>query len=387
MKAVIMAGGEGVRLRPLTLNRAKPMVPVANRPLLEHLISHLRSFGITEIILSLYSLPEGIISYFGDGSRFGVSISYSIEESPLGTAGGVKLAAEDIYETFIVLSGDTVTDIPLDTLVEFHRANRSCFTVALTGSENTEDYGVASLSKNGRLLSFIEKPGSGVSIPGLVNTGIYVVEPGLLRTMVPEGRRFDFSLNLIPLLLESGKPVYGRGFDSYWRDAGSIEAYLNINGDMARNFIQEMPRSVTGGAFTGVMADSSSFVAESARFAGYPVIGRECSIEESAFVCGSVILDGCRVCEGAVINRAVIGNGCLIGRGAVINEGAVIGDNSVVAAGCSVPSGMKLAPGTRYHAGLHRADSRLRIGRGGVRYDINVMIEEFISKIKRYSAV
>src|SRR5437667_6716235 len=208
MKAVVMAGGEGTRLRPLTSNQPKPMVPIVGKPCMEHILELLRSHGLTDIVVTVAFLPQAIRSYFGDGENLGLSIEYSVEESPLGTAGSVRLASGRLDDTFLVISGDALCDIDLGRIVEFHRQKQASVTIGLKSVENPLEFGIVVTDEEGRIERFLEKPSWGQVFSDTINTGIYVLEPEVLRH-VPRDRPFDFSKELFPLLLDLGRPMYG----------------------------------------------------------------------------------------------------------------------------------------------------------------------------------
>jgi mannose-1-phosphate guanylyltransferase / phosphomannomutase len=208
MKAVVMAGGEGTRLRPLTVNRPKPMVPVVNRPVMEHIVSLVKDHGMTDIIATLQYLPEVIQDYFRDGADFGVDMSYSVEQSPLGTAGSVRQIAKELDETFIVISGDALTDMDLTDLIRFHKKKGSVATLALTRVENPLEFGVVITDGAGRVVRFLEKPSWSEVFSDTINTGIYVLEPEVFDLM-EYGQNYDWSKDIFPKLLAAGRPMYG----------------------------------------------------------------------------------------------------------------------------------------------------------------------------------
>ncbi|WP_129588641.1 nucleotidyltransferase family protein, partial [Moorella stamsii] len=219
MKAIIMAGGEGSRLRPLTCKRPKPLVPVANRPVMEYCVDLLRDLGIKEVGVTLQYLPRLIEEYFGDGSDFGLHLHYFVEDKPLGTAGSVKNAASFLDETFVVVSGDALTDFDLRPAMAKHKENRALATLVLTTVDNPLEYGVVITNPDGSIRSFLEKPSWGEVFSDRVNTGIYILEPEVLE-LVPEGESFDFSKDLFPRLLKDKKPLYGITLSGYWCDIG-----------------------------------------------------------------------------------------------------------------------------------------------------------------------
>ena len=206
MKAVIMAGGEGTRLRPQTSNLPKPMLPLVGRPMMEHIVSLLRRHGITDIVVTVAFLPNAIRSYFGNGSELGVRMVYATEETPLGTAGSVRNAREELTERFLVISGDVLTDIDLTSMIEFHEKNDALATLALCAVENPLEFGIVITREDGSIERFLEKPGWGQVFSDTINTGIYVLEPEIFD-VIPEGRAVDFSSEVFPTVLEAGAPA------------------------------------------------------------------------------------------------------------------------------------------------------------------------------------
>ncbi|MDD4336537.1 MAG: nucleotidyltransferase family protein, partial [Firmicutes bacterium] len=222
MKAVIMAGGKGTRLRPLTCSMPKPMVPVVNRPMMEHVVDLLVAHGFTDLACTLCYMPEAIRSHFGDGSSMGCRITYSVEDTPLGTAGSVRALGDFLDDTFLVISGDALTDIDLASAVAFHREKDAAVTIVLTRVATPLEYGVVIVDDDGRITRFLEKPSWGEVFSDTVNTGIYVLEPEIMRKVSPSCE-FDFSKNLFPMLLGEGYPMYGYIADGYWCDIGNLD--------------------------------------------------------------------------------------------------------------------------------------------------------------------
>lgn len=232
MKAVIMAGGSGTRLRPLTSNLPKPMVPVMNKPMAEHIVELLKEHNMRDIIFTLFYLPDAIRDYFSDGSDFGCKISYSTEQGrPLGTAGCVKAIQDQLDDTFVVISGDGLTDIDLSAAVKFHKEKKSKATIVLKRVENPLDYGVVIVDNDHKVQRFVEKPGASEIFSDTVNTGIYILEPEVLLYVVM-GREQDFSNDLFPLLLLRNEPLYGYVADGYWCDIGNLQMYRQAHQDV-----------------------------------------------------------------------------------------------------------------------------------------------------------
>jgi len=231
MKGVIMAGGFGTRLRPLTIHVPKPMVPVLNRPMMEHIVRLVKTFGITDLISLLYFQADQIKSYFKDGREFGVDMEYSMAQDDLGTAGSVRAAAKMIDERFMVISGDLVTDLDLQAAVEFHQKKKSMATIVMTRVENPVAFGIVITEKDGKVIRFLEKPKWGEVFSDTINTGIYILEREVLD-LIPEGKDFDFSKDLFPLMLHKKLPLYGYIGTGYWKDVGNLDQYRMVHLDI-----------------------------------------------------------------------------------------------------------------------------------------------------------
>lgn len=373
MKAVIMAGGEGSRLRPLTCTRPKPMVPVLNRPCMEHIVDILRSFRIREIGVTLQYLPEEIQTYFGTGEDFNVSLKYFVEDTPLGTAGSVKNAASFLDETFIVISGDALTDCNLKEAYEFHRAKGALATLILTPVTCPLEYGVVITGKEGQIKRFLEKPGWGEVFSDTVNTGIYILEPEILD-FIDENKTVDFSKDLYPRLLAAGKPLYAFVTDGYWCDIGSVEAYIQAHYDLLNQKAGfAFPgREIMPGVWAGEKAEIDSaaqvmppavigedtYLGPDTKVGPFTVLGQGVRVERGASLKKSVVWDHARIGEGAQIRGAVIGVRARVKEGVAAFEGAVIGDRSVVGEKSIVKPGVKIWPekwidkGTRLSSSL-----------------------------------
>lgn len=357
-KAVILVGGEATRLRPLTCNTPKAMVPVLNRPFFEHVIAYLRTHGVIEIILAVGKSAEQIQRYFGDGGRLGVKMSYSVEDVPLGTAGAVKNAQTFLQDSFIVLNGDIFTDIDLSAMMRRHRENKAVASLALTPVEDPTIYGVVETDSQGRVKRFIEKPSPDKVTTNMINAGIYILEPAVL-TYMPSNAFCMFERDVFPLLLEKGQAIYGYAFHDYWIDIGTPDKYLRLQHDLLMRYVGK----------EGIRFEGESFVDPSARIEGPAVIGQSCSIGRSCTVRGPVVLGkGCRIEEDAVIEGVVLWDDCYIGRaarlrncvvasrcsvgqGSEILDGCVLGDDVQVGAGSTLSNGIKVWPGTVINAG------------------------------------
>jgi mannose-1-phosphate guanylyltransferase/phosphomannomutase len=395
MRAVVMAGGEGTRLRPLTSNQPKPMVPIVGKPCMEHIVELLREHGFDDIIVTVAFLPQAIRSYFGDGEGLGVKIAYSVEESPLGTAGSVKLAAGSHDEPFLVISGDALCDIDLTQLVTFHRESDAAVTIGLKSVENPLEFGIVVTDEEGRVERFLEKPSWGQVFSDTINTGIYVLEPEVLRH-VPADEPFDFSKELFPLLLEMGRPIYGSVCEGYWLDIGNLEQYrqanfdaldeqvrLNIPGIRLRGNvwigegveIDEL-EDVEGPAFVGNYCS----ISPSASIGAHTVLGASVTLRERARIARSVVDSATHVGRSALIEGAIVGRSCDIRSHVQVHEDVAIGDEVTVGAQSVVMRGVRIYPykevetGAQIHESLiweSRATSRL-FGKEGVSGLVNV---------------
>jgi mannose-1-phosphate guanylyltransferase / phosphomannomutase len=231
MKAVIMAGGEGTRLRPLTSNAPKPMLPVADRPMMQHVIQLLRRHGFDEIIVTVAFLANAIKNEFGDGSDYGVKIVYADEPTPLGTAGSVRNAMEHLDERFLVISGDVITDVDLTKIVALHDQREAMATIGLVQVDNPLEFGIVITRDDGTIERFLEKPTWGQVFSDTINTGIYVLDPKVFDYIEPD-RSVDFSSEVFPKLLADGKPLLGAVAEGYWEDVGTLDAYLTAHKDV-----------------------------------------------------------------------------------------------------------------------------------------------------------
>ncbi|MGI6686458.1 MAG: sugar phosphate nucleotidyltransferase [Bacillota bacterium] len=359
MKAIIMAGGEGSRLRPLTCDRPKPMVPVMDRPIMQHIVELLYRHGFRDIGATLMYLPEDIKDYFGDGSEFGVRMQYFVEESPLGTAGSVKNAQQFLDQPFLVISGDALTDFDLTKIMSFHQEKQAAVTIALTRVPTPLEYGVVITDEEGRIKQFLEKPSWGEVFSDTVNTGIYVIEPEILD-LIPGETSFDFSKNLFPLLLKKGYPIYGCIVPGYWCDIGNFAQYQQAHYDIlaGKTKITWQGTEIAKGVWVG----SGTEIHPQARIESPVFIGQNVKVGQDAFVGSySVIGSHSILEEGVSIKRGIIWNNVYLGRkatlrgGAVCNrvkikshaaiyESAVIGDDTVLDDYVTIKPGVKIWP-------------------------------------------
>lgn len=373
MKAIIMAGGEGTRLRPLTCDCPKPMMQLMNRPVMQYALDLLKKHGITEIAATLGYLPDAIIDYFGDGEDFGVSLKYYIEKTPLGTAGGVRQARDFLDETFIVLSGDGVTDLNISEAVAFHKKRKALATLVLKHEETPLEYGVVSTGRDGRITNFYEKPAWSDVLSDTINTGIYILEPEIMD-MIPDARAYDFGNDLFPALVQAGKPIYGYIMEGYWCDIGDIRAYLTAHKDAMEGRIHldkifPCPGKVV--KMPGAQIDKSAIIEgpcligtnarihAGAYIGPYSVIGRDCVIGESASIKRAILW------HGAQMESHAHARGCILGTNAIIGESGQAYEESVLGSGACIGERSVLMPGVKLWPGKHAAD--------GERLDANLV--------------
>src|SRR5215470_39467 len=338
MKGLILAGGKGTRLRPLTINTPKPVVPVANCPFLLYQIDLMQTAGIKEIILSLSYQPRKIEDLLKDGSDYGVWIRYAIEGTPLGTGGAFKNAEEHIDSATVVFNGDVMTSIDLARVIAHHKDHGAVATIVLTRVENPSAYGLVETNQDGWIQRFIEKPGPDEITCNTINAGIYILEPSVLKYM-PKGEPYSFERGLFPTLLEQKEPVMSFVLDKYWIDIGTPQKYLEVHHDiLSRRFLSPrvgksaLERSTLP---PGAVVDEKSIIdqdvviRDAVRIEN-SVIGKNCKIDEGAHIVDSVIWSGNTIDAEARISGSLIGKGCYIGRSARLRPGVVLGDKTVL---------------------------------------------------------
>ena len=367
MRAVLMAGGSGTRLRPLTCDLPKPMVPILNRPIAEHIINLLKRHGITQIIATLHYLPDVMKDYFQDGSEFGVSIEYVVEEDqPLGTAGCVKNIAEWLDETFLVISGDSITDLDIGAAIAFHREKQAKATLILARVPNPMEFGVVITDTDARISHFLEKPSTGEIFSDTVNTGIYILEPEVLEYL-PCSEEADFSKDLFPLLLMEDEPMYGYIAEGYWCDVGNLETYREAQYDALYGKVKlEIDYHERQ---TGLWVGQNTYIDPSASIEAPAVIGSHCRIGPNAIIeAGTVIGDNVTIGAGADLKRPILWNGvmigdetclaaCVIARGTRVErrsqilEGAIVGALSTVGEEAQISAGVRVWPSKRIESG------------------------------------
>jgi mannose-1-phosphate guanylyltransferase / phosphomannomutase len=367
-----MAGGEGTRLRPLTSNQPKPMVPIVGKPCMEHILELLRTHGFNDVVITVAFLPQAIRTYFGGGENLGLNIGYSVEESPLGTAGSVRLASDRLDETFLVISGDALCDIDLQKIVDFHKEKDAAVTIGLKSVENPLEFGIVVTDDEGRVERFLEKPSWGQVFSDTINTGIYVLEPEVLRH-IPTDRPFDFSKELFPLLLEMGRPIYGYVCDGYWQDIGNLDQYrqanfdaldekvlLNVEGLKIRGDVWigegveiDDVEGVEGPAFIG----NYCRISPESSVGPYSVLGPGTTLRERGRVARSVIDASCYIGRSATVEGAILGRNCDVRPHARVHEGVAIGDQVTLGDQSVIYPGVRIYPykEVEYGAQIHES--------------------------------
>ena len=356
MKAIILAGGLGTRLRPLTYNTPKSLVPVLNRPFLEYVLRRLKEHGVDEVILAMSHLASPIEACFGDGSRLGLKISYVLEKSALGTAGAVKNVAELVSDSFFVLNGDIFSDLDFSAMLAFHCKNKAKATIALTPVDNPTHYGLIETDRCSRVTRFLEKPRPEEVTTNMINAGTYVLEPGVLE-MIPPSQEHSFERKVFPSMLARGDAVYAFPSSGYWIDIGNPEKYSQLNFDLL---------SGKGGQYGfnhghEIIIGRGSHIHPTARFKGPLLVGDNCTIGKGVVITGpSVIGQECRIEDGAVVSNSVIwqkvtigsgcrfissiaAGGCQLQAGSKANR-AVLGDSVTISSGYKLETGARVEP-------------------------------------------
>jgi mannose-1-phosphate guanylyltransferase/phosphomannomutase len=379
MKAVIMAGGEGTRLRPLTSNAPKPMLPLVNRPMMEHVIDLLVRHGIDEVVVTVAFMANAIRTYFGDGSEFGVKMVYATEETPLGTAGSVRNAMEHLDERFLVISGDVLTDIDLGALIDFHESHQALATIGLVHVENPLEFGIVITRDDGGIDRFLEKPTWGQVFSDTINTGIFVLEPEVFDYIEPD-RPVDFSSEVFPALLADGKPLFGAIATGYWEDVGTLEAYVRAHKDILDGAVEvNVPGfELSDGVWLGegaeihpeavihgpaVIGDNCRIEAR-ARIGQYTVLGANVRVRSEAQLERAVVNDNAYLGEAVRLRGTVVGRACDFRKGVRSEEGVVVGDECFIGEDALLSAGVKIYPFKTVEAGATVNDSIVWESRG-----------------------
>ncbi|MFC1861882.1 sugar phosphate nucleotidyltransferase [Chloroflexota bacterium] len=350
MQAVILIGGEGTRLRPLTCNTPKALVPILNRPFLEHLLCYLEKHGIRDIILTMGYLPDAIQRSLGDGAQFGVHITYLVEESPLGTAGAVKNAESFLEGPFTVLNGDILTEIDMTAMIRRHQEIKPKVSIALTPVDNPTAYGVVETNNKGMVRRFVEKPSRNKVTTNMINAGIYILEPEVL-SHIPASTPSMFEHHTFPELLQMDDPVLGYPSEAYWIDIGTPEKYLKAHHDLLLKWgdrivqnegnSQIHPAALIEGP---VLIGEGCTIAANVQIKGPAVLGPRCNIAEGAVVEGAVLWHDSQVGEETVLRNCIVGSFGHIGKSCCILEDCVLGDNITVSEGSRLAKGARIWP-------------------------------------------
>jgi NDP-sugar pyrophosphorylase family protein len=344
MKAILLAGGKGTRLRPLTIHTPKPIVPIFNRPFLHYQIDLLKQVPeIDEVILSLNYQPRRIEEIFGDGSALGIKIRYVVEPAPLGTAGAIKYAGDQLTESVVVFNGDVLTEIDLAAVLRLHRERKARATIVLTPVDNPTAYGLVETDKDGNIKRFLEKPKPEEITTHNINAGIYVLEPDTFDR-IPSNVSWSIERSYFPSLVERGETFVAYVYNGYWIDIGTPEKYMQVHRDIMdgrfkadpftnlaapRIWMGDEARIEEGAAVEGpCFIDEGSLVKAGARVGPYSVLGKQCQVEEGARVDGAIVWQNGRIGRDAEIAGAVLGRNCHVGRNVSVGTGAVLGDKT-----------------------------------------------------------
>ncbi|OGS34965.1 MAG: hypothetical protein A2293_17050 [Elusimicrobia bacterium RIFOXYB2_FULL_49_7] len=339
VKAFVMAAGAGTRLRPLTYAIPKPMVPVVNKPVLEHTLENLRNHGIFQIVMNLHHYPEIIENYFGDGARHGMKIFYSYEKELLGTAGGVKKMEQFFDSTFIVMSGDGLTDIDLTKAVRYHQQKKAMATMVMKAIDSKFEYGVTLTDKNGRISKFIEKPSWSDVFANTVNTGIYIFEPEVFN-YIPKNKFYDFGMQVWPQLLKLKKKIFGYEMKEYWTDVGNLKEYrygvrsaldgntkLTIPGEQVRPgvWIGRGTRIEKGAQLnTPCVIGDHCFIGKNALIDAYTTVANNSWIGPGAIIKNSILWERVKVAKNVRLDNCIIGSKAEVKEDISVYEGTVL---------------------------------------------------------------
>ncbi|HET9137507.1 MAG TPA: NDP-sugar synthase, partial [Candidatus Kapabacteria bacterium] len=326
MKAIIMAGGFGTRLRPLTMTLPKPMVPLLNRPMMEHIVRLLKNHGFRDLTSLLYFHPEAISSYFGDGSASNISMNYIRAEADFGTAGSVRNATEqmNIKERIVIISGDVLTDFDLTDAIAFHEEKKAVATIVLTRVKNPLQYGVVITSDDGHIERFLEKPSWGEVFSDTINTGIYILEPEAFER-IPYKREFDFSKDLFPMLLEERAGLFGYIAQGYWRDIGNLGEYHEAHLDALASRVRI---ESSGLPVKNAIVEEGSMV-EGVEFFGFNVVGKNVKIAPGVKLLNCVIGDGCTIHGGSRLDHTVLWKNVEIGERTQLSYDVICNDAKI----------------------------------------------------------
>ena len=345
MKAILLAGGKGTRLRPLTIHTPKPIVPIFDRPFLHYQLDLLKKVAeIDEVILSLNYQPRRIEEIFGDGGESGLALKYVVEPAPLGTAGAIRYAGESLRESVVVFNGDVLTEVDLAAVIALHRERKAKATIVLTPVDNPTAYGLVETDAQGNIRRFLEKPNPDEITCNTINAGIYILEPETFDR-IPKDTPWSIERSFFPSLIERGETFVGYVYSGYWIDIGTPNKYIQVHRDImdgryhvpalhnapGRKFISPLAKVEDGVTLEGpCFVDEGVVVKTGARIGPYSVLGRQCHVEEHAVVDRSIVWANTRISQDAIVRGSILGRHCHIGRSAVVENGVVLGDKSTV---------------------------------------------------------
>jgi NDP-sugar pyrophosphorylase family protein len=345
MKAILLAGGKGTRLRPLTIHTPKPIVPIFDRPFLHYQLDLLKRVPeIDEVILSLNYQPRRIEEMFGDGSSSALSLRYVVEPAPLGTAGAVRYAAQSLHDSVVVFNGDILTQVDLAAVIARHRERKAKATIVLTPVENPAAYGLVETDTDANIRRFIEKPNADEITCDTINAGIYVLEPDTFDR-IPKDTAWSIERSFFPSLIEHGETFVAYVSRGYWIDIGTPAKYMQVHRDIMDGLYRTAPfadaastiwispqaRVEEGASVEGpCFIDEGTVVKTGARIGPYSVVGRQCHIEEHASIERAIVWANCRISQESIVRQSILGRHCHIGRSATVENGVVLGDKSVV---------------------------------------------------------
>lgn len=334
MKAIILIGGLGTRLRPLTCNTPKPLLPVINKPFLLYQIELIKKYGIRDIVLCTAYLPSEFKKCFSDGRKFGVKISYAVEKKPLGTGGAIKNAEKFVKGPVLIFNGDVLTDLNLAKLIKIHKLKKSKATITLVKVKDPTSYGLVETARNGKILQFLEKPSLNQITCNTINAGTYLFEPEIFDK-IPPGIVYSVERELFPTLLNKGIPFYAYIHSGYWIDIGTVEKYLRVHSDL----MNRMKKNVFGGRskidkkikiFGRLIVGDNSEIDGDTMIAGNVCIGKNVKIGRNCYLSDCVILDGSKIDDGAKIEESLVGRNCIIEKNVQLQDGCAIGDKTVI---------------------------------------------------------
>ena len=334
-----MAAGAGTRLRPLTLQTPKPMVPIANKPVIEHTIENLAKHGFTDIVLNLHLFPEVIKNYLGNGKKYDINLHYSLEKKLMGTAGGLKKVEQHFDDTFVVMSGDGLSDINLRKAVFFHKAKKALATIILKDVDSRFDYGITFTNKNGSISKFIEKPSWGEVFASTVNTGIYILEPEIFN-LIPKNKFFDFAKDLWPLLLKKKLPIFGYITKDYWADVGNIKEYGKAAKDaLEQNVRINMPATQVKKL---IWIGKNTKIDKTVKVIAPCLIGDFCTLENNVIVgpC-TTVGNNSKISAGSKVSNSILWDNTFIGKNVKLDN-CVVGNKAKVSDGISIFEGTVL---------------------------------------------